>query len=207
MEKITKSYSEKLKPVVLYLDDIQKIVDVFKEASENIEIVSSNYKFNDVDELKELKKEYINELKIHVNSPYISFDIRKSYVELYSSSSGVTEMGVIQGVKAYIKSSNNHFSIFYSLIYPLIFFYTGLVLYILYDTGFYFNISISLMTIGAILYFINYYNRFYRKSFIYLCDRIDRPNFFKRNKDDLILALISALFPILIYLLVDWLTT
>lgn len=207
MEKIPHSYSEKLKPVVLYLDDIQIIVDVFKEASENIEIVSSNYKFNDVDELKELKREYINELTIHVNSPHISFDIRNSDGMLYSSSGGVTERGVIQTIKTYIKLSNKHFSFFYSLIYPLIIFYTGVILFIIYDTGYYFNISIILMVLGSILYLTNYYNNFYRKSYVYLCDRIDKPNFFKRKKDEVILASLSALFLLFIYLLVDWLTT
>ena len=54
MKKRSQSYSAKLKPVVLYFDDLEKIVEILKEISNDVEISTKEYQFENIEEVKVL---------------------------------------------------------------------------------------------------------------------------------------------------------
>ena len=64
MNKLVRSHGEKLRPVKLFLDDVQKIVDILREATDKITLKTDEYELQDVKELTELGQQHINELEI-----------------------------------------------------------------------------------------------------------------------------------------------
>ena len=72
MKKLAKTRSEHFYPVKLFIDDIESIVDIIKETTnEKIHIQTADYAINDLSELSEIPEEEICDLEIrtYVVSP------------------------------------------------------------------------------------------------------------------------------------------
>lgn len=59
IEKLVKSYTVEVKHVVLYLNGLEKIIEIFKEISENVEIMTEEYKLDNLDEIKDTGEEVL----------------------------------------------------------------------------------------------------------------------------------------------------
>jgi len=75
LKKITKAHGERIGPVKLYLDDIEAIVAVFSEVSSETKITTDEYAVESIDQLKQLKREYFNEMHISISDPYVSLSL------------------------------------------------------------------------------------------------------------------------------------
>ncbi len=57
MKKIAKSYWKNLPPVKLYLDDVEKIIEIMRESSSGVELTTDEYAFSDINDLLELHRD------------------------------------------------------------------------------------------------------------------------------------------------------
>ena len=80
MLKLKKGLNERLPPLILYLEDIDRIYHLFEEISPDIRISTADYAFDNLQELKDFGIEKTNYLSMHTTEPSISLKL-----EPYSS--------------------------------------------------------------------------------------------------------------------------
>lgn len=99
MKKINKSFSIKLPPIRLYLDDLAQIADILGPSSSPVLISTSDYEFANVSELKSLKVDQINTLKISIREPHIWVSLEPSEARLYAANDDAMSRGLLEQVK------------------------------------------------------------------------------------------------------------
>ena len=203
MEKRAKELSQSLPPVKLFLDDIEKIVEIAGELSKKIELSTDEYSFEHVSELSQLQQEELTSLSIRIYLFDLSIYFTPSYVDLRVQGKTATHTGVFSELKTFIFSRRRKFLTIYKNVLIWILYFIGLGIVIVAPT---LHIR-GLLLIGAyatgiiivafnILYFYILHPRY---SIIILKKRIEQPSFLKRNKDKIILSLFSAVIGALIY--------
>jgi hypothetical protein len=80
MLKLKKGTSERLPPLILYLEDIDRIYHLFEEVNPDIKISTADYAFDNLQEMKESGIEKTNYFSMHTTEPGISLKL-----EPYSS--------------------------------------------------------------------------------------------------------------------------
>jgi hypothetical protein len=95
MAKIKKAYHLRLKPVRLYLDDVDELAATFKEIAGKVEITAPGYGFDEPADLRELGKTAINELKFVIRDPYVILDLTPTYASVYAEDDTVITRGIV----------------------------------------------------------------------------------------------------------------
>ncbi len=208
MEKIKHSALYKFKPVKIYYNDLENILQIYETVNNNIgsdylEISTNDYYFSD---LSEIKKSYeskkINYL--HIKCQRISLYLEETECKLYIDDiDDIQLIGAAEKIKKLLKK---HESKFYSLlinkpisnILPAL---SGVIITILItfiiksEMKLFFSVILSVYIFGVVIYQIFYYKTYFREySTIYLINKEEKDSFFKRKKDDIILIIISTLF-------------
>jgi hypothetical protein len=197
MQKITQYLGEHLKPVKLYLDDTEQIIEIFRQDSLEVSISTKDYVLNDFKELSDLKKDFITDVFIRVKEPYISLSLEHHQIWLYAEKDNAISRGLFEKVKQLLSKRKR----------PLAQFLQSSLL-----TGLFAGTSIPLLTMGlaktnsmlifvsAIIFILalasgwySYHDHFERYSIIIPKYKIEAPSFWKRNSDALVLAIFSAI--------------
>ena len=80
MEKITNKISEDFPPTTLYLDDLERIVEILAESCKRIEIKTGDYKITDTSELNVLALKFpegrFGHIYVQGYEPYVSVELR-----------------------------------------------------------------------------------------------------------------------------------
>ena len=197
MKKIVHSRTEYFKPVVLYLDDLEKIFEIIKEVCKKIIISTSEYEIENLNELKELNKESLNYLKINGQEPWLVLEIDFSNLYLYIHEEDAMSRGIFEKVKQILKDRKRKYSWlskdnFVGSIGTLL---LGILIFSIYigikqKNLFYISIGILSLLLGFIFTRISL-NLGYNE--IYLKRRAESKSFWKRKKDEIIIAIISAM--------------
>lgn len=82
MRKLTTHRVEFLKPVVLYLDDLEQIIEILHQVSDSVDLSTKDLALDNLKQLKELKLESLNELHISIDEPYLSLNLEPAQVSL-----------------------------------------------------------------------------------------------------------------------------
>lgn len=196
MEKVVSSYLENFKPMVIYLDDLEKIVAVFSEASDDIEIIMDEYKLSGLHEINELHTERIGSLNIRIREPGVALSIEYNSSNLYIHKNLPLSRGIfekikqilIEGKRKYFWLSNESLA---SIVLALLFVILGFFIYVGISQKdiLFFLFGILDVIVGIV---------FVRTSMdlglnkIYLKRRKETISFWKRKKDEIILVIISA---------------
>ncbi len=197
MQKLTKSHGEHLRPVTLYLEDLEHIVDVLSEVSDKVSISTGDYALEDLKQLTELKRESINELSLSIKEPYVSLDLMPNSIWLYISKDDAVSRGAFEKIKQVLLQSRRpftgllHESSFTGLLsavgfYPLIY---GIVR----GNWLFITVGIALIAMGIIWFWYGFQDKFKRFSVIIPRYKSQAPSFFKRNSDAILLSIISAI--------------
>lgn len=205
MEKRKKSIFEKLPPARLFLDDINEIVGIFKEISNDVEIETEDYKLEDVSEMRNLNSDYINELMITSHQPYLTLRFEPYKAYFHSSEDTLIVRGALEKIRKIFSTKPNRLLNFYNnyiikIIYNLLPIISGGMLgygfisisenknyYIFIYTG----ILLLLITLATSWQRASLRNKY---SVIYLFNEKDRKSFWKRNQDSIISGIIGSLF-------------
>jgi hypothetical protein len=186
MEILKKTISKEYLPVVLYLDDIEKILSVLLEfGNNNLEIKTKDYGFNDI---KEFEKQYLNQnikyLDIKLSNPYITLSFDKTSSKVYFSSDDSTLSGAFFKIDKIISNAQRKPSFLYSYTYII-----GIFIFLEILSNF--NILDKIYEIPLILlFFIWYlwmaYTRLFNSSSIVVNKRSNVQKFFSKNRDFII---------------------
>lgn len=201
MKKKSVTHGEHLKPITLYSDDLDFIHEKILDTCSKIEYSTDRYEYDSLEELKKESSPKVDNLSISGRNPYISIDISKHRIWLYTSGENSDVVNLYYFFKDYLQKKGSIYSkIFNTWIWGIInafFLPSGLLFlfsdYFLKKTPISSNkvliLGLSVLVIGLLISLI-----FYRKgSVIYLSSKNDTDSFFERNRDSIILLVLGAI--------------
>jgi hypothetical protein len=197
MKKTSLSIREKIKPVVLYFDDVIYLVELFEEEAEKIEIKlqdkNSEYIFHssgDLEELRNLDVKKFNNLEITSIELYININLYDSGGSIYISKDTPLLRGLMEKAKARLNPrSRKLFWLFNNMWLPLIASWYGI--WRLMNENYFDFLVITLFS--GIWFFLGHYVDVKEHTVVFTSTRNEMPSFFERKKDEIIIAFISAL--------------
>lgn len=219
MKKIRREYRERYPIVRLYNNDVDDLIAVFEKSCKKIELKADEFELTDASQLNNIKKQMITELTIDGRLEERSFfdNIRltlskqNAYLTI-NDGANITYSGMATQIKSILLrrakiraflASYSTFIIFMmlSIILSAVYIFTGRI-----------NIQINILTWVASVITLIYavwflYIKTARVSVIFLVNEDKMPNFFRRNRDQIFLNMISAIFGAALALLVAWLTS
>ena len=213
MKKKTRDLFKMLGPVKLYYDDIEKIVSTLKEVNDNITLEGFDFYLDNIEELKDINETVLTELKISIRKPNLSVYLKPDGVSIYAGEDTAIHRGLFEEIKNQLKKHRRPFSLIthnttvaFSLAGALIGISISLITKTFTSFEYYRIIACCIIILASVVWSkITYSNRNNKYSIIYPKRRKEAPNFLKRQKDQIILALISAIFGALFTLLIIWL--
>ena len=99
MLKLKKGLSERLPPLILYLEDIDRIYHLFEEVNPDIKISTAEYAFENLQELKEFGIEKTNYLTMSTTEPGISLKLEPYLSTLQCDDEATAKIAVIERIK------------------------------------------------------------------------------------------------------------
>ncbi len=196
MKKIARSKSESLPRVKLYLDGLERIVDILQKVSSEIRITTEEFKLENIGQLVDLKVDYLTQLKIESWNPYLSLELAPFQIWLYISDDEPTLRGAYEMIKAVLLQSKPIFPRWlYTPYVPAIFIgaFTILLLRLLPLGDVLGGALAALGLLGAVLWSVyGYVYATTKHSVIIPRYRVDAPSFLTRNSDRIIIAILSA---------------
>jgi len=213
MKKKEVRISERLYPVILYLDDIKKIVDIMEKDFDRIKISTEEYEFESFEEFyNEYQSQNTETLKkmtiwgYEKDTTHRFFDPFHISIDDYCLNINIQKdnslhKGISENIKKVLKEKKRLFS--WEFEYPKtfyiisnIFFWTSLIVIsslTIISPGYKLWLA-CLITILYLLVFVRD-NKIENNEYclIYLKEKNKLPSFWKRKKDDIILVLISSI--------------
>ena len=204
MEKKTKTLSDSLKSVIIYRDDIEKIIEILKTGGGQIEIENRDYKFNSLDELESLKEDFITDLELKQSNPYVSITFSRSQVFLYAEDDTPASFGIFEQIRKYVLCRRRKLAwltengILSGACIGASSWFIFFANYSLYNL----MLALSVLALGVMWSWNSFRGTEKRFSIIYpSLNRKERFGLFYRKKDDIWIAVIAAGFGALITLL------
>jgi hypothetical protein len=205
MERIIQSHGEHLKPVLLYRDDIEQIVEVMQELSPNVELSTDHYKFNDLKEWAELKRDYFTNMQVLTRTPFVSLELKESEIWLYIAEDTAQSRGAFEKIKRILADHTRpSVKVMNTWMPPM----AGAIC-LQPITFLTLHRSWASLTIAAIIvlgcawwFWWAVHTRFHKYSIVIPKYRTDAPSFWKRNSDKIVLGIITAALGSLLTLLI-----
>lgn len=192
MKKKQSNYIKDFKMPRLFRDDLENIDAIMKD-----ELQPSQYKIDfgdfEYEGINEISREIppVNDFHITSYDPYVKIDLSRASAKIYADDDGLKTRGAVEKIVEIIQNRQRRYRWFFSLPgmsgLPM-----GLFIFALMfgQLGGWIIFLIFGVTIGLTL--IIFYQSLKKFSTIEFVDRNQRPNFFARKKDDLLLIIISA---------------
>jgi len=193
MKKIKKFLRIDFGLTKLFFDDLEEIINILKEASEKIDINTEDFQIESMEEFGELDKEDLNILRVETFNPWIVLDIQPRESYIYAGEDTLITRGVLDKIKSIFRRRRYKFSWLASEFISKI--SSPLIILLLFDYLILDKkaIFMILVIIFSSLSIVNTIFIFSLKNRITLAKKSDKKSFWRRKKDDIILAIISAL--------------
>jgi hypothetical protein len=209
--KVENSRQKNFTPVKLFLDDIEKITEVFESNSRPYSIViNADYEFETLTDLLESNKfKKVKSFHIKSNTPYISVRLTEKAASIYIDTDDTNSLGMFHRLddilikcrkRPVILYSANFGWVVMSITLPV----DGLVFFANIKRSPAFLIVSALLLLTIFFFWNNIGTRLRTYSAIYLTKRESHPGFFKRNKDQIFLLIIGAVIGSLFTLIVQY---
>jgi hypothetical protein len=206
MEKVKQPFRKEYPILRLYKSDLEEIFNLFKDNYQKIEIVADGFKLDDISELNKIKKQEIVDCKIFAPDPYLYVEfLRISAIIYLSDEDDLTQRGLADKIGEILSRRKSPLRFLVTLWAEIPFLLIYFVLLFLIK-----DIKVAGITLLGFILFISLWGIWgYRvntkkHSVIYLYDP-SASGFFKRNKDNILISVISALMGGFITLLIAWL--
>lgn len=191
----------------LYRDDLLAIEAILRDELKikKLKISTSDFEYDSIDELP--KKGFSREFTISAHDPhYVNLSLHGGLATLNIRGEGLEIKGAGLAISEIVKKRQR------GLLYHMGIFSPGmtipLVLIFVYQAGYtnkpiFYVLSIVCLTLGVLVFFM----LVRRYSLVEFVEKTDRPNFFIRNKDKLIIGLLFAVVGALVsFLLTKYFT-
>lgn len=103
MEKKNRPLRLDLPAAVVYLDDIEHLVELFREVCEHVEIESDEYKFGGLEDLKIMKSSSLRSITLRSTNPWITVEIGPEKIHVYAGDSTPALRGLVACVSDHFK--------------------------------------------------------------------------------------------------------
>jgi hypothetical protein len=193
LERVSNKSFEDFPPTTLYIDDIKRIVDLFSEVCARVDVKAGEFKISDRSELNDLAAKFPSgrfpDIQIQGDKPYVSVDFRPYSIRAYISEDSLIQRALITGVREVVTQGKKRKADFgFNIL-----FYVGIAAgtwqlamkeYVvgLFLIGFSFSI-IPLAIRSALR----------NNVIVHSKGRGEIKSFFERKKDDMVLAIVSAI--------------
>lgn len=198
MKKIAQSLGEHFRPVKLYLDDIEKIIETLSQVSSKVSISTEDYALDDAQQLASLKQEQITYLHISLHEPYISLELKPSNIWLFAAEDEPISRGLFEKIKQILLKRERKFARIVhngSLMGLLIGASLVLLVWgIAVSNILIIFVSIAWLILSVAFTWYGYQDQFKKYSIIIPKYEINAPSFWKRNSDKILLMILSAIF-------------
>lgn len=199
MEKIRNSISKDLPPLRLHLDELREVYEVLsKHCKEPATIQTCGYRLDNLDELGKLPAEQANELYISCLNPYLQIRLARTHGEIYIGDGSIESEGLVSRIEKILLQGkvlypalpkSNWISLLLGL--PLAF---GLFL-----ENKILAISGAIIVLVVILWgWLNFNFVTKRYNTIVFKSRKEAPNFWKRNKDEIIMLVVGTIIGVVV---------
>lgn len=204
MKKISPQYSESLPPVKLFLDDVEKILETFRELGEEIIIQTAEYEIENLEELTKLHRDQITDIKILHRKPFVSLSLNNSGIHLYIEKDTPELRGVFAKIKDVLLCRKRYLAFNESdilLVTTPIIFLAGMNIY---ENDWSKKIlGIGLLIVGVFIFIRSFVISTKKYALIILKYSNQEMPFWIRNMDNIFVAVISAFLGYLISLLTN----
>ena len=195
MKKIETSIGEHLRPVVLYVEDLEQLERILQEGSPEVSIRTKTHQLESLTELLQLPTAEINELELTAMKPYVSVSFGPAHIWLYASDDTPAQRGVFEKIKAFLNTRKQSTWLFSPILDGLLL-GAGINALAWSILGRHWHGAV-VSTVGivvAIAFAVYAHRRRFRRfSIIRPRRRAESPGFMTRNADRIVLAVISAL--------------
>ena len=215
MKRVIQPRGVALWPIVIYREDIERMVQILREMSPNVEVSTNEYHLDNLSELFELKHNFLTNLQLRTLKPHIEVDFQEDKVVIHIEEDTMSARGASETLKQLLIKRTPLFfqfvrsKLLYNIAFAFCFFSFINFGYAIIDI-FFDNLSwtrltaygISLLATGGLcLYLLALPD-----VKIFLKYRNEVPSFWSRNSDKVLLIIISAVTGSLLTLLVKFLT-
>ncbi len=209
MKRISQTLTHWSKPVQLYLDDLQRIVEIFGEMSADVSISTEEYQFENIEEdLGNLSQQTINNLRIESFAPHILLELSPGIIWLYIFNDDAVSRGLFEKVKTVLHTCRRRASFLTNHHWLAAVPGGWAIVWLVATAGIEKEFSISTFFVLALSLFwgsLGYYARTKQHTIIHLKKRAELPSFWSRNKDSIILIIISSAVTSLFWAIMKWL--
>lgn len=205
MRKLSKRLRDRLPSVKLYADDLQRLKEILSEAGDAVTVKTSDYEFDTLEELKNIGK-FVREIDLETDKTRVWVWIKKDGVSL-SSASDVTSRGLLAEVKAFLLSRRRWGTRVFSSPFSVALgatLMTGSGNAATLDSAEKVVLPILLVAaLGAFLVVMGFGD--FPRTIIFTTRRSERPSVWERNKDQLLLQVVSGVISLVVGLVVGYL--
>lgn len=204
MEKVANPLLKKYPIMRLYKSDLEKIFNLFKDQFPKLEIVADGFKLNDFSELSKINKQEIVEFKITGRDPYLQLDFSRYSASIYlSDEDDIKLRGLADKIGDILSDRKSYLRFFANPWSPNLLTLIWIIFVYLSKTPFVFSLPVFLLFVCLWLFW-GFRIDTQKHSLIYLYDHSSASNFLKRNKDNILLSVLSALIGGIITLAIAW---
>lgn len=192
MKRIPGKLQAQFVPTRLYKDDVQRLHDLFFEYGGDVELQSGQFQLESVSELtpENLSSEYIRELRIETRTRPARLVLTPSSTVFQVDADDMLARGFHKMAVKLLTSRQGPFNAL--PLASFLAFVVGVLVVANLDGPWRYVAGVAFGIIGAYGVFGYLHATKYRHSTIVLTDRLHSPGFFKRNKDALVLVLVTV---------------
>lgn len=193
MERLDKSQSHSFQPVRVQTKVIKEML-TYLEGRERLEIIADDVRYESANELVQDRcNTRVKELKITAQSPYISLVLNQNKARLYTDSSSAEATGLFVTIRGHLRRYEAKPRIFYNYCWMMaLLIISSLILYFPFLSSYQFlRIYISMFAVAWV--FLWGYVSITRYSDVYIDDGVGKPGFFSRNKDTIVVGIVTAI--------------
>jgi hypothetical protein len=192
MRELDKPISKEYLPLTLFRDDLESIERVLKQSTEAVEIEAGGFQFDSIDELiTKLSDRRVREMEIRASRPYIRIELAPMWAKLYVGSSANASAGPFYRLDQVLRRARRRLWPLYSFYFVWI---VNGALWVSIPLRPKVSRAATIVFTATSLAWVVWtvYVRLRRHSTIILIPR-GSASFWVRKKDELLLAVVSAL--------------
>ena len=212
MKKINHSLRRSVTPVKIYFYDVTNIIDLLNEVEPRTLEISTKDHILSLEELKKLEKDEINYLQITCHDPHICLEFNSSSiindVNIFVGEESTLVIGLANRIIDILKKRRKFITRFQNQTYAwglmALYIFVMIVSGVVLEKNNFLNVLFGAYAfVLFVLIQILYALPSIQKNIIVLDVKNNRPSFYKRKKDEILLVIISAAIGAMMYAAVD----
>jgi len=211
MRKLRKPIIKELPPVKLYLDDLKSIHDLLQEKVKSIDITTEAYEVEDIKQLKDLEVKEIHYLSIKCSNPYMSIEFRPSSASVYFAEDSTYNRGILSEIEDILNKRKSFLRSFLTSSWAELvlggfvgFSFVAMLVMLKNESLAYFWLFLGLVLLSIFFSVHSFRLGLWNYCTIALSKRKEENSFWKRNRDQILVATIAAIAGSLVTIFALW---